>query len=944
MLTAIFTPVVTSICALVSRHCSDPSPLQTARHLTYERERERERELERETMEGEEQSPEQFKGRTRLPKLAIPCRYDLTLKPDLSACTFSGTVRAQISILRDTKFLVLNALELIINDVSFTNSQKQKYVPLDVVLDGDDEILILVFDEALSVGDGVLSISFSGILNEHMRGFYKSTYMDGGLKKNMAVTQFEAVDARRCFPCWDEPALKATFKITVDVPSDLTALSNMPVVHEKLSGDLKTVYFKESPIMSTYLVAVVIGLFDHIEDSTVDGIKVRVYCPVGKSDEGRFALNVAVKALDLYKKYFSVPYNLPKLDMVAIPDFSGGAMENFGLITYRESELLHNDLHSASVNKQRLAIVVTHEVAHQWFGNLVTMEWWTQLWLNEGFATWVSYLATNILFPEWEIWTQFLKESAGGLQMDALENSHPIEVEVHHARSILEVFDAISYEKGSAVIRMLMDFLGDDVFQKSLSSYMKKYAWKNTKTEDLWSVLSEESGVQVNTMMDTWTKKKGYPVVSVKYVDCNLEFEQSQFRYSGLHSDECWVVPITLSIGSYNNRKNFLLETKLGKLDISGLYRSSDGDSSLFEEKNQEKFSEKFWVKLNIGQTGFYRVKYDNKLTAQLRKAIEDNYLSSTDKFGILDDTYALCEACEVSLSSLISLMKVYRKELNYAVLSRLISICSNVAKISTDAVPDSVNNMKQFFIGLLLFPAEKLGWEPIQGENHLSAMMREEVLMALVKFGHNETINEAIKRFQAYLTGQNTTLLPVECRQAAYVAVMRNANTSRRNGFESLLNVYKEAQAAQEKARVLRCLASCTDPIIVLEVLNFMLSNEVRGQDITYILAGLSLEGRETAWRWLKENWDLVLEKCGADMLLHRFIRNIVTPFSSDEMADEVEVFFASHETASFAMNLKQSIEQVRIKARWVKNIKQEESLEELVKGLASLRSSPVY
>ncbi|GFY97179.1 aminopeptidase M1 [Actinidia rufa] len=888
-------------------------------------------------MEVEEQSLEQFKAQTRLPKFAVPKRYDLTLTPDLSACTFSGTVLIDLAIVQPTKFLVLNALALAITQVSFTDFHDRKYVPSDVVMDGDDEILILVFDEALSVGDGVLGISFSGVLNEHMRGFYKSfdsTYMDGGVKKNMAVTQFEAVDARMCFPCWDEPALKATFKITVDVPSELTALSNMPVVHEKLNGHQKTVYFEESPIMSTYLVALVIGLFDHIKDLTADGIKVRVYCPVGKSDKGKFALNVAVKALDLFKKYFSMPYALPKLDMVAVPDFSDAAMENYGLITYREAELLHDDLHSAAVNKQR----ASDNFAHQWFGNLVTMEWWTHLWLNEGFATWVSYLATDSLFPEWGMWTQFIEVTSGGLRMDALESSHPIEVEVHHARSILEVFDAISYKKGSAVIRMLMDYLGDDVFQKSLSSYMKNYAYKNAKTEDLWSVLSEESGVQVNTMMDTWTKKKGYPVISVKYEDCNLEFEQSQFLYSGLDSGDCWVVPLTFSLGSCNNIEKFLLESKHGKLDISGLYCSSDGNSSLFEKKNQENFNENFWVKFNIGQTGFYRVKYDNKLTAQLWKAIEKNCLSAADKFGILDDTYALCEACEVSLSSLLSLMNVYRKELDYAVLSKLINICSNVAKIASDAVPVSVNELKQFFIGLLLFPAENLGWEPIQGENHLSSMMREVVLVALVNFGHARTIDEAMKRFQEYLGDQSTTLLPVDCRKAAYVAVMRNSNTSNRNGFKSLLNVYKEAQAVQEKTRVMRCLASSPDPTIVLEVLNFMLSDEVRGQDIIYVLSGISLEGRETAWIWLKENWDRILEKCGYDMLLHYFVRDIVTPFSSHEKADEAEAFFASRVPAEFAMNLKQNIEQVRIKARWVESIKQEESLEALVRGFACI------
>ncbi|XVF25182.1 hypothetical protein REPUB_Repub13aG0191300 [Reevesia pubescens] len=870
------------------------------------------------------QNMEQFKGQPRLPQFAIPKRYDLSLKLDLSACTFSGSVHINLSVMEATKSIVLNACELVVHQVLFTNSLNHRFTPCDVVLDGDDEILVLVFDELLGTGEGVLRIEFSGALNEHLKGLYKCTCVDKGVRKNMAVTQFEAVHARRCFPCWDEPALKATFKITLDFPSELIALSNMPIRDEKINGNVKTVYFEESPVMSSYLVAVAVGLFDHIQETTADGIKVGVYCPVGKSDEGKFALEVAVKSLDIFTRYFSMPYSLPKLDMVAVPEFSGGAMENYGLIIYRENEMLHNDLRSTAARKQILTIVVAHEVAHQWFGNLVTMEWWTHLWLNEGFATWISYMATDIMFPEWKIWTQFLQQTNGGLRLDAQEQSHPIEVEIQHAHSVDEIFDAISYKKGSAVIRMLEGYLGDVIFQKSLSLYMKRYAWKNARTEDLWSVFSEVSGIQVNSMMDSWTKQKGYPVISVKSKDHILEFEQSQFLSFGFHGDGQWIVPITLCLGSYDKSKSFVLESKIENFDASEFFPSSD------------EHSEASWIKVNVEQSGFYRVKYGDELGDRLRKAIEKDCLSATDKYGILDDTYALSVACEQSLSSLLSLMDVYRKEIDYIVLSKLIDICYNVLEVLRDAIPDLTNALKEFFISVLLFSAEKLGWESASGESHLNALMRGEVFMALAVFGHAKTHEEALQRFQAFLHDRSTLLLSADTKRAAYIAVMRSANTSR-DGFESLLKVYREADAVQEKERVLRTIASTPDPDILVEVLNLFISEEVRDQDITYGLAGISLEGHEIAWRWLKEKWNVIINKYGDGLLLTHFISNIITPFCSNEKADEIEEFFVSRMRPSFAMNLKRSIEQVRVKARWVESIKQEkQSLQHLLNQLA--------
>ncbi|CAK9317339.1 unnamed protein product [Citrullus colocynthis] len=875
---------------------------------------------------------DRFTGQPRLPKFAVPKRYDISLKPDLCLCKFSGSVAIDIDILSDTRFLVLNAADLHVHDasVSFTNRNSSKVIqPSSIQACEENQILVLEFAQTLPIGLGTLSMDFEGILNDKMKGFYRSTYEHNGEKKNMAVTQFEPVDARRCFPCWDEPAFKATFKITLDVPSELIALSNMPIIEEKVNGHLKTVSYQESPIMSTYLVAIVVGLFDYVEDHTTDGVKVRVYCQVGKANQGKFALHVAVKTLDLYKDYFAVPYSLPKLDMIAIPDFAAGAMENYGLVTYRETALLYDDQHSAAANKQRVATVVAHELAHQWFGNLVTMEWWTHLWLNEGFATWVSYLATDSLFPEWKVWNQFLEESNHGLTLDGLAESHPIEVEINHASEVDEIFDAISYRKGASVIRMLQSYLGAECFQKSLASYIKKHSCSNTKTEDLWAALEEGSGEPVNNLMSSWTKQQGYPVVTVKVKDEKLVFEQSRFLLSGSCGEGQWIVPVTLCCGSYDVRKNFLLQTKTESVDIKEFLGCSISKCSGGNDKCCD------WIKLNVDQTGFYRVKYDEDLAAKLRNAIEKNHLTATDRFGILDDAFALSMACQQSVTSLLTLMGAYREELDYTVLSNLISISYKLERIAADAVPELLDSLRQFFTNIFQYAAEKLGWDPKPEESHLDAMLRGEILTALALFGHEQTIKEANRRCLAFLDDRSTPLLPPDIRKAAYVAVMQTVNASNRSGYESLLRIYRETDLSQEKTRVLSSLASCPDPNIILEVLNFLLSSEVRSQDAVFGL-GVNWQARETAWTWLKTKWEEISKIFDSGFLIGRFVSATVSPFASFEKAKEVEEFFASRVKPSMARTLKQSIERVHINSRWVQSVQKEHALPEAIKELA--------
>uniref|UniRef100_A0A453KPC2 Aminopeptidase n=3 Tax=Aegilops tauschii subsp. strangulata TaxID=200361 RepID=A0A453KPC2_AEGTS len=843
---------------------------------------------------------------------------ELFLRPDLVACTFSGSVAISVAVSAPTRFLVLNALDLSVNRTSI---RFQALEPTEVVFFKDDGVLVLGFAKQLPLGEGLLKMDFNGILNDQMRGFYRSKYQYKGKERNMAVTQFESVDARRCFPCWDEPAFKAKFKLTLEVPSELVALSNMPVGNATFAGPIKTVRYLESPPMSTYLVAIVVGLFEYVEGMTTKGTRVRVYTQIGKSNQGKFALDVGVKSLNLYKDYFDTPFPLPKLDMVAIPDFAAGAMENYGLVTYREVALLFDDKSSSASSRQSVAITVAHELAHQWFGNLVTMEWWTHLWLNEGFATWVSHLAVDSFFPQWNIWTQFLDSTTTALRLDSLEASHPIEVEIHHASEVDQIFDAISYDKGASVIRMLQSYLGAERFQKAMASYMKKYAFSNAKTEDLWAVLEKETGEPVKDLMTTWTKQKGYPVINAKIKGDDIEIEQAQFLLDGSSGSGMWIVPITSGCGAYDTQKKFLLKLKRDKMVIG----SQCGD---------RKKGGNFWTKLNINGTGFYRVKYDDELAAALQNALETKKLSLMDKIGTVDDLYALSIARQQTFASLLRLLYGYRGEADYSVLSHINTVTTSIAKVSADATPALAGDIKQLLIKILLSPAEKLGWDPKKGESHLDVMLRPLLLTALVQLGHGKTINEGVRRFNIFTRDRGTSLLPPDTRKAAYLAVMQNVSSSNRSGYDALRKIYKESAEGEERLQVLGILSSCRDKGIVLESLNLIFTSEVRNQDAYILLRGIQPEAREISWNWLKENWELI-SKTFAGSLITDFVETIVPLFTSNEKAAEISKFFATRTKPGFERTLKQSLENVRISARWAEGIRSEPGLAQTVREL---------
>ena len=566
-----------------------------------------------------------------LPETARPNKYRIKLHPDLTNFTFQGEQSVDIQVLEPTSSIVLNAIDLTI-DKATIHAMGISLTTYSVNFDKAAETATLQFEDTIQPGEARLEMAFSGELNDKLIGFYRSEYTSqDGETRYLATTQFEATDARRAFPCWDEPAKKAIFEVTLVFADEYQAVSNTPAVEETVPGTgLKSIRFAETPVMSTYLLAFVVGNLTSIEERASGGTLVGVWTTPGKENQANFALDTSVKLLGYFNEYFGIPYPLAKLDHIAIPDFAAGAMENWGAVTYRETALLVDPDNSSAGTRQRVAEVIAHEMAHMWFGDLVTMEWWDDLWLNESFASWMGNKAVDWLFPEWKMWTQFVNmDTNRALSLDGLKNSHPIEQAVKNPAEVSQLFDAISYSKGASVIRMLENFLGEETFRKGLNRYLTSNMYDNARTEDLWSALEKESGQPVTAIMDSWVKQMGYPVIQVESErsgnQTRLSVTQERFVYDRLLGEtepdtEVWRVPISAQ-QSGEDSKITVMEGRQAQLDLPV------GDDG--------------WVKVNPLQTGFFRVNYSADDWQRLVPPIKALELHATDRLGVQNDAYA---------------------------------------------------------------------------------------------------------------------------------------------------------------------------------------------------------------------------------------------------------------------------------------------------------------
>ncbi|CDS36412.2 puromycin sensitive aminopeptidase [Echinococcus multilocularis] len=905
---------------------------------------------------------------SRLPRAIKPINYKLDFIPNFTNFTFTADASVELQVVEPTNRIIFNSKGLEISSVSYQDSEFS--------------------------GVGQLNLKFSGKFANDMLGLYRSTYTDKrGKESNILATQFESVYARRAFPCMDEPEHKATFDISIVGLDNQVALSNMPEISRDIvptpegcgeppdGHHYVKVTFDRTPVMSTYIVAMVLGDFEYLSakiptDDTSNGcsssafgttespktlpgqLEIRVYTPLGKRNFGQYALTVARKSLSFYADLFGSLYPLPKLDLVAIPDFACGAMENWGLVTYRETALLIDPDNSSLLSNQYVALTVAHELAHMWFGNLVTMSWWTDLWLKEGFATWAEYLAVDHCFPDYDIWTLFVsREYIRALRLDELKSSHPIEVEVYSAQEVEEIFDEVSYQKGSCVIRMLHDHMGACLFHEGLKAYFEKFKYSNAKTEDLWTALETTGIDNVAELMSLWTKQTGYPVISVRLIRArdgtySIGVRQQRFLADGSSAKDDspvrWRIPINVCTVDDSNK---LLLRKVMSIPSSSTSSSfptktpdhGDKDHSAVEteSKSQEiiyalpDFTDSSRVRLNPDAIGFYRVHYDSAMMDAILEAIGRGTVPERDRISLLDDQFALARAGFQGLDRVLQFCRAFVGETRYSVwsvlsegLAQVRTLLEEVSYPAGDDVifPEAskeICGLNKLYIELALPVYEKIGFEPTSMDSNNDRLLRPIIISILGRIGHGDVISKAQTAFERHYVavtsapdGQAATdqskLISPDLRTAVYCMCMRVGGDEE---FGKLLELHERATLNDERVRILSSLGATTNADLIRRLFDLTFTEYVRKQDRFHTLLGVTRTpgGRRALWNLVRGRITTLAEDLGTSHLLARVLEGSASDFASQARYDEIKAFYGEHEVPCLRV-IQQTLESVKI------------------------------
>lgn len=819
----------------------------------------------------------------RLPRHTEPSRYELTLRPDLDDASFSGRVAISVSTREPAGEFVLNAAELRIDVVRVDGA-----VAHGVELDESTERLVIQPAGGASVGDHLIEIEFSGTLNDQLRGFYRSTYTDSdGNERVIATSQMQSTDCRRAFPCWDEPEFKAVFGVTLVVDEDLIAVSNGRELERTPRGDgTVVVRFSDTMVMSSYLVAFVVGPLEATEWLDVDGIPIRVVHVPGKEGLTGFGLDVAAFCLRWFQQYYGIAYPAEKVDLIALPDFAAGAMENLGCITFRESLLLIDPETSTQAERELVADVVAHELAHMWFGDLVTMRWWNGIWLNEAFATFMEVAACDAYAPDWERWTSFGLERSVAFETDSLSSTRSVEYEVRSPAEAEGMFDVLTYQKGGALLRMLEQYLGPERFRQGVGHYLTVHAHANTETGDLWDAIEHTSGEPVRRIMDSWIWQPGYPLVSAALDGDELVLSQRRFSFEpDDHDTTRWAVPVRVRRG--DNPVDVLL-------DGAELRLPASGDP----------------IVVNADGNGFFRVQYSDELRARLTHEVVAS-LSTLERYNLVDDAWNAVIARSMSAPEYVELASRFEGETTYGVWQALAIGLRGVRRLLPDdgAAVDSFASIVRDLAG----PALAHLGDPVDGESDLTARARGLLLGMLAIQGNDSAARaRAGELYAAWSSDPTSVDAELAAAATGVVAATGDART-----YDRFVEVYRSAATPQTQLRHLYLLAEFDDPDLMARTCEFALGAEVKTQNGPFLLR-LCIANRRhgaQAWEFVQRNWTAANERFPRNTI-SRMIDTVRTLDRPEHVAG-ARAFFAEHPIEQAARTLDQILERQAVNAR---------------------------
>lgn len=828
----------------------------------------------------------------RLPETAVPENYKLTFTPDFNKNNFAGDEIVKIRVLKPTAQIVMNSADIEISEASLTSAGVSQIST--VTFDKEKEMVTFAVGKDLQPGPVTLKLKYVGILNDQLRGFYLGKDAQGN---KYAVTQLEATDARRAFPCFDEPAFKATFDITVVADKGMTAIANTKAISDEPGpGEKHTVRFATSQKMSSYLAAIAVGNFDYIEGEA-EGIPIRVYSMPGKKELGRFALESTKYFLAYFNHYFGIKYPYGKLDFIALPDFSAGAMENIGFITSREVDLQVDDQNASLAQKKNVAIVISHEIAHQWFGDLVTMSWWDDVWLNEGFATWMEGKPVDAWKPGWHAGLDELSRgdiltTLGALNLDSLASTRAIHQPVDTPGQIQELFDGIAYGKTAAVLRMIEAYLGPESFRAGVNEYLKRHAYGNATAQDFWATLAQVSKKPVDQIMATFVNQPGVPLVNLK-AQCtgnSTTVSMKQQRYFSdqtkldAANDQLWQVPVCLKTGPGSSTRCELLTKREQSFTVPGCSA---------------------WVLGNSGGTGYYRTAYEPEAVRALAHDAEAA-LTPQERILLLIDTWALVRVGRQPVGDYLTLAEGIQSEPSTAVLAMVLAQINTIDRFIVTAADRPAY---QLWVRNTLSPvAKRVGWEAKPGESEEQRNLRPLLLTALGGNGQDpEAIAEARKLAEQALHEPGS--VRPELATAAFGLA---ASKGGPDFYDQIMAGMKASKTPEQYYLYFFTLPSFGDSQLVQRTLNFAISPDVRSQDSLGLIGGVigNPDGQKLAWDFVRSHWDDVLKSGGP--FASAQVQGSVGVFCDAAMKDQVKEFFGAHPSAAAERTLRQSMERI--------------------------------